>query len=82
MRNVERFENWLQLSEPGDVIMYLQSDSAARHPAVRRVFYTAAENGLVFLYQKRVRFGVFNYYAKRLSTEAGRKLKPEGWEYE
>ncbi len=74
----DKFKTWLDEADVGDTIMYLQADHASRNPEVRRLFMIAAEAGLVFLYQKRVRFGVFNYYAKRLSPKAGDILK--AWE--
>lgn len=74
-----RFEVWLRDAQVGDKILYMQSDHASRNPEVQQLFMKAAEDGLVFLYQKRVRFGVFNYYAKRLSEQAGKKLKPWEW---
>lgn len=79
---MNRFVTWLSEAEVGDVIMYLQADTASRNPAIQKLFFDAAKEGKVFLYQKRVRYGVFNYYAKRITAEAGAKLKPEEYEYE
>lgn len=79
---MDRFVEWLENAEAGDVIMYLQADTAQRHIKARDFFYKASEEGKVFLYQKRVRFGVFNYYAKRISPDVGETLRPKGWTYE
>ena len=78
--NKDRIENWLRESEQGDTLMYLQADRASRRPEISERMMQAAEDGLVFLYQKKVRPGVYNHYAKRLSSSAGRALKP--WKME
>jgi len=71
-----RFVAWIADAEIGDQIMYLQADYAGRNPSLQKLFWDAASEGLVFLHQKRVREGVFNYYAKRISKRAGKSLKP------
>ncbi len=79
---MNRFQTWLETAEFGDVIMYLQADTAQRDRQVSAFFYQAAKDGKVFLYQKRIRTGVFNYYAKRIRPKAGRVLAPgEIYEY-
>ena len=72
----DRFDEWFEKSEPGDVIMYLQSDWAERRPHISRRFMEAAYRGEVFLYQRRVRPGVFNYYARRVTQATGQRIKP------
>lgn len=75
-----KFKNWLANASTGDQILYLQADHASRSPKVQKFFMRSAERGEVFLFQKRVRFGIYNYYAKRLSPKAGRILA--AWEIE
>lgn len=71
-----RFETWLREAEPGDQIMYLQADHASRKPEVAKLFSDAAHRGEVFLFQKRVRFGVYNYYARRVTKSTGERIRP------
>lgn len=73
---VGRFIEWMAEAETGDVIIYMQADFAGRQPEVQRFFWEAARDGKVFLYQKRVRPGVFNYFAKRVSPRTGKKIAP------
>ena len=72
----KRIDDWLAEAEEGQVIMYLQADSATRRPDVAAKMMTAAEEGLVFLYRKRARAGIFNHYAKRVSKRTGKIIKP------
>lgn len=74
---LNRFEAWVRDAEPGDQILYLQSDTAQRDRKTATFFYEAAKRGEVFLFQKRVRFGIFNYYARRITPKTGEIMKPE-----
>ncbi|AAT69505.1 gp29 [Alphaproteobacteria phage PhiJL001] len=74
--SVDRFKDWLREAEPGDQIMYMQADYAGRRPEVARFFMDAAEEGKVFLFQKKVREGVYNYFARRVKPSTGKALKP------
>jgi hypothetical protein len=74
--SIERFKQWIENSEPGDNILYLQSDHASKSPAIQKLFWQAAIDGKVFLYQKRVRPGIFNYFAKKVTPRTGKVIKP------
>lgn len=75
---MKRFEEWLKNAEVGKTIMYMQADFAGRKPEVAAFFHNAALEGKVFLYQKKVREGVYRYYAKRVTPKTGEIIRP--WE--
>jgi hypothetical protein len=72
----ERLSKWLNDSEPGDEIQYMVADYAGRKPRIQRLFMRAAQDGKVFLYQKRAEEGRFEYHARRISRRAGKRLAP------
>ena len=76
---LQRFIDWIETARPGESILYMQGANAEANQEARDLFWTAAKEGKVFLFQKRVRPGVFNYMARKLSPKAGYTLRPESW---
>ena len=74
---VEQFSDWLVDANVGDDVVYFTGSTVNGNP-VRAAAYNAALGGLVFLYQKRVRWGVFAYHARRVDLSTGRLIKPSG----
>lgn len=82
MISPEKYRNWFRQAKPGDRVVYhvgghlfgLSKD----HPVVRetaRRAYDDALQGDVFLCQRRVSFGVFEYIAIKLSPRARRMFR-------
>lgn len=80
MRRTPDFVNkWVKKAKVGDSLMYLQADHCGRAEELAEAVRELAEQGLVFMYQKKVREGVFNYYIRRVSKETGKIIKPWSW---
>lgn len=79
--NFERLRAWLEEAETGATIRYMQADFAGRRPELRDLMWEAAVRGDVCLFQKRVRPGVYNYMAKKVSRRTGRVMSPWSGEY-
>ena len=77
--NVDRLKKWLEESEVGDRITYMQADWAGRRPELRDLMMAAAEEGKVVLTQKKITEGVYNFMATRCTPKTGKKLKPMDW---
>lgn len=75
MMDVKQFERWVQRAAYGDEVEYYRGLCCAGS-GTARMAYDCAVRGQVFLYQRRVHFGVFSYMARRVSPKAGAMLAP------
>lgn len=67
-----KFSSWLSTAMPGEKYCYFRGD-CLNGCFVGRLALSAYENGLVTLFQRKVRNGLFEYYAQRVALSA----KPE-----
>jgi hypothetical protein len=75
-RTPDEFKEWVRTAEVGDRLLYMQADYAQRVPDLAKAAMEAAEQGEVFLSQKKIGVGVYNFYATRVSKKTGRVIKP------
>lgn len=77
LKSIAEFNDWLATAKPGDEIVYAETDTVAGL-RVAQLARTAAEEGLVFLAQRRLGECQFAYVAKRISPLAARRFAPTG----
>ncbi len=71
-----RYREWVDSSNPGEILIYHNSANR-RNDKIMRYIYSLAEEGKVFLCQKRAGKHSFSYMAIRISPETGERLKPK-----
>lgn len=84
MMTVAEWHSWLAHAVVGDETCYLLSNGEEGGTEIKQVVWRAAENGLVFLFQKRDRDNrdFWRYNARRISPMAGKVLaapSEENW---
>lgn len=80
-RSAAMLKIWAGAASIGDRICYHVGSLGGMSPAGREARRLSAA-GMVFLFQRRLPDGRFEYFAQRLSEEAGRVLRPQTWEEE
>jgi hypothetical protein len=78
---IEDFEHWLRYAPKRDTLCYFYG-LTVQNTDIQKVVYQAAERGQVFLYRKRVGYGRYKFYARKVSKETGEIIKPTGNPYE
>lgn len=72
------FAKWLEKARVNDECVYHQGATASENRSTAQAAYDAAKNCQVFLYQRRVAVGVFNYIARKVEPKCGELIRPWG----